>query len=421
MFRFGLAFACLFAAAAAAAVSRAASPNPDDLVATPEIQVKARALVRQLGSENFIEREDAEKQLVQLGRFARPALNAGAASNPDPEIRFRCGQILPRATALDRKAKLETFLADTKGEYEHDLPAWKRFRAAVGSEWAVFGVKVWTDRELDAAARRVFTDLVSTTANRRLLILVDGSRIDLGDAVVWRRQELYDGRYTREGVEAVAPTLDDMTALLFAESLVGSSYISGRRTSISALMSGSGFTTAARGTDEKGKVYRAVAVAWLDSRNEAREMYTAIGIATSLELPEQALGLSARLLTTPAISPAWRTRGVNHLTLYGTQKHIRLLDQALTDTFVVSVVPRAPTDTEPEPAPYQVQIRDVALGIAIALAGQKPGDFGFVDRSGGFAEERRSFTSAGHYFPDNAARKAAFEKWEKWRKANPEG
>lgn len=159
-------------------------------------------------------------------------------------------------------------------------------------------------------------------------MLVDGSRIDLGDAVVWRRQELYDGRYTREGVEAVAPTLDDMTSLLFAESLVGSSYISGRRTSISALMSGSGFTTAARGTDEKGKVYRAVAVAWLDSRNEAREMYTAIGIATSLELPEQPLGLSARLLTTPAISPAWRTRGVNHLTLYGTQKHIRLLDQA---------------------------------------------------------------------------------------------
>lgn len=44
-----------------------------------------------------------------------------------------------------------------------------------------------------------------------------------------------------------------------------------------------------------------------------------------------------------------------------------------------------------------------------------------MDRSGGFAEERRSFTSAGHYFPDNAARKAAFEKWEKWRKANPEG
>src|SRR4051794_3874459 len=110
MHRSGLVLACLFAAAG---WSRAASPNPDDLVATPELQVKARALVRQLGSDEFSAREDAQKQLAALGRLARPALVAGVNTSPDPEVRLRCAELLPAATALDNRAKIDTFLADT--------------------------------------------------------------------------------------------------------------------------------------------------------------------------------------------------------------------------------------------------------------------------------------------------------------------
>ncbi len=417
MYRPGLVFACLFVTAG---WTGAASPNPDDLAISPEIQVKSRVLVRQLGNEDFVAREEAEEQLLKLGRLARPALNAGASTNPDPEIRFRCNQLLRRATDLDRKARLDTFLADTKGEYEHDLPAWKQFRAAVGIEWAFFGYTLRADRALDAAARRVFTDLVTSRANQRLMFAVDGSRVDLGDLVVWRRQDLYTLRYANEdGGEVREPTLEDVTALLFAESLVGSSYISGRRTSISTLMSGSGFYAAARGTDEKSKVYRAVAVAWLDSRNEAREMYTALSIATTLEMPEQACGLAARMLTTPAISPTWRTRGVSYLATNGTKKHIPLVDYAMTDAFPLYSIPRPVlNEGDPESA-YTIQVRDLALAVALLLADQKLEDYGFADRYGGSSVSRQSYSYSRHYFPDDATRKTAFAKWEKWRKANP--
>ena len=122
---------------------------------------------------------------------------------------------------------------------------------------------------------------VAQTADGVTLHLADGSRVYLSDAVVWRRQELYDQRDARDEIAGTdLLTLDDVTALLFAESLVGSSYVSGRRTSASSLLSGCGFYAAARKGDARAKVLRAVAGAWLDSRNEAREMYSGIGIAT---------------------------------------------------------------------------------------------------------------------------------------------
>ena len=64
-----------------------------------EVPLTGRALVRQLGSEEYDEREDAQKQLAARGRSARAALLEGVNTNPDPEIRSRCAQLLPAASA----------------------------------------------------------------------------------------------------------------------------------------------------------------------------------------------------------------------------------------------------------------------------------------------------------------------------------
>ena len=53
-----------------------------------------------------------------MGRFARPALIEGATGDPDPEVRARCHELLPRATAIEMKARLDAFLADADGKYE---------------------------------------------------------------------------------------------------------------------------------------------------------------------------------------------------------------------------------------------------------------------------------------------------------------
>lgn len=409
-----LVLACLFAATAPAP---AAAPDPADLVATPEVQVKCRALVRQLGSEEYDEREEAQKQLASFGRHARPALLAGVNHSPDPEIRARCAQLLPAANALDTQAKLETFLADTDGRYEHDLPAWKTFRAVVCNEWSFCGHTLWSDRALEKTARQVFVDLISAHTNRRLLLAIDGSRLELTELVVARKMELYDQRGFRTEGLGRELGLEEVAALLFADSRVGSQYIPRRAVSVSFLFSGSGFAAAARGTDEKGKVYRAIAIAWLDSRNEPREMYQAMSTATSLELNDQAAGLAARLLTMPGVTALYRTRAASNLAYYGSAKHVPMLAKALSDANVVSTVVPDGTDL----AGHDIQMRDVALGLSIVLSGQKLADYGFIDRLGGSGEDGRSYSHTRYYFTDDAARKKALAKWSDWRKANPNG
>src|SRR5262249_39997780 len=99
-----------------------ASPDPKDLVVPPQEISRARELVRKLGSEVYKEREDAHAELVKMGRTAKVALLEGATGDNDPEVRFRCSRLLPRAGADDLKARLDTFLADTEGKFEHDLP-----------------------------------------------------------------------------------------------------------------------------------------------------------------------------------------------------------------------------------------------------------------------------------------------------------
>src|SRR5215471_13272612 len=113
-----------------------ASPDPKDLAIPPEEISKARELIKRLGSEVYREREEAHAELSKMGRLARPALIEAAASDTDPEIRYRCSRLLPKAGADDLKARLDTFLADTDGKYEHDLPGLKLFRKQMGSEKA---------------------------------------------------------------------------------------------------------------------------------------------------------------------------------------------------------------------------------------------------------------------------------------------
>src|SRR5262245_36990260 len=80
----------------------------------------AAALVQQLGSKSFSEREAAEKKLRELGPAALPAIKAGMTS-PDAEIAQRCKLLVPAI----RFADAEAFLT---GRKEHDSLAWARFR-----------------------------------------------------------------------------------------------------------------------------------------------------------------------------------------------------------------------------------------------------------------------------------------------------
>ena len=61
---------------------------------------EAAALVEQLGSEKFEEREKAEQRLIEIGGEAWDAVSAAARNSTDLEVRFRAGKLL---AVLQRK------------------------------------------------------------------------------------------------------------------------------------------------------------------------------------------------------------------------------------------------------------------------------------------------------------------------------
>jgi NAD+ synthase (glutamine-hydrolysing) len=103
-----------------------------------------------------------------MGRLARPALVEGAASDSDPEIRYRCSRLLPKAGADELKARLDTFLADANGKYDHDLPGLKQFRKHVGS---------------DGKARALFVEMVKSPYNVEVLQAIDKGPTEAGRAI----------------------------------------------------------------------------------------------------------------------------------------------------------------------------------------------------------------------------------------------
>jgi HEAT repeat protein len=73
---------------------------------TPAAEARARALLRQCGSEEFADREKASADLVALGPQARPLLRA-ALADADPEVARRAADALVALTRPDDPACLE--------------------------------------------------------------------------------------------------------------------------------------------------------------------------------------------------------------------------------------------------------------------------------------------------------------------------
>jgi hypothetical protein len=402
----------------AAGWSRGASPDPADLAVPADVQAKARGLVKQLGSGNFDEREAAQRQLADLGRLARSALLEGASTSPSPEVRLRAAELLPVANALDLQARIDTFLADARGEYEHDLPGWKAFRAAARNDFTLFGYTLTGTRELDRPARAVFATLLTDPDNRRLLVAAGQRDPDFPQLVAERRVEVYNRKYGRiPGIKRRNPTLEEMTALLFAESLAPTAPTL-RTVSMSSLISSSGFTTAGRDDDEKARVYRAIARDWLATRREARDMYYGMTIALNLNMTEELCWVATRLLATPGASASYRGRAATNLVTHGDARHVAQLEKARGDALVVYTVRiTVRKDGKSETQTYALQVRDIALAASLLLTNQKLEDYGFADRyANNPSYKNRAYSYSRYYFPDEEARKAAFAKWEKWKK-----
>ena len=73
------------------------------------------------------------------------------------------------------------------------------------------------------------------------------------------------------------PTVEDIATLLFVESLTPTlSRFVPRGVSITNLVTASGYPSASKDSDDKGKVYRTLASTWIESRTDPGDMYQAL-------------------------------------------------------------------------------------------------------------------------------------------------
>lgn len=404
-------FHVALAAALSAVPAVASSPDPRDLAIPAAELVRARALVHQLGSDHYRDREDATAALAKMGRFARPVLADVAATNPDPEVRARAGRLLPHAAAADLKARLATFLADADGRYEHNLPGWAAYRKAVGT---------------DKPARDLFAEIVKSPANLELLAALDRPPAAAGAVIADRRATLYAvmaRRFQGGWVgQAQSITVPDVAALVVAETVVatrdipagqfrflGAYYFLQQAPCVSVL-SGAGVV-------QHAEPFRKLVVSWMNSRTDVTDLSNvAYLIANQLRGYKEVVPLLRKIVATEGVQGWAKGQAVTALVREEGKDAIPVLKGMMTnDGQLVSVwLGNNPAGNNSS----SLQVRDLALAHLLTLNGQDLKAFGFEFPQG--TSQVLTATAFGSYaFSTEDARAAAFKKWAEFEKLPP--
>lgn len=379
-----------------------ASPDPKALIVPPEQVARAQSLVQQLGSEAFFDRDQATRELRRMGRLALPALiEAVTNGSDDPEIRFRCELLLPRAEHEDVSARISAFLADTEGKYHHQLPGWNPFREVVGT---------------DRASRELFAAIVQEPEHHGLLLAIQKGNRELAQAVTERRRQLQQQLTPRNmgpnGVRrAVQPSLVDVALLVLAESLVSEkdAPFVGPQYHVSNFFYQPQGREAIAGNGQYGPAFRRLLLHWLETRDGPNGITTAMTLAQNLNLGEKVIAqYAARLLDAQNMQPWNRANAACLVAKYRGKDHLASVVKLLSDeTMLIRGNNRQP----------DIQLRDVGLAMAILLTGQEPRDYGF-EVANPNPQLRYNYTTFRFRDEEKKSaddkRKAAIAQWKRW-------
>lgn len=394
------------------AAARGVSPDPKDLAIPPQELSKARELVRKLGSDSYKDREEAHAELLKMGRLARPVLLDAVANDPDPEVRFRCGLLLPRAGAADLQARLETFLADSEGRYEHDLPGLKPYRKVAGT---------------DKAARDLFVEIVKSAANLELLQALEKSPTEAGRAIADRRTQLFLDMQQRfvpgKPVQPPRqPQLPDIACLLLAEAFTPSreiprnpmfSYVTG----VTFLQQPASHAALNNPGAPHAEAYKRIVLAWVDTRDDPQDLNQLPYVVGQLlrNLP-QSLAILRKIATGDGVQGYARAQALMYLVQQRQKEEIPFLKKLLTDDNVVTTVWFGNNNPNQPPAQHQCLLRDVALAYLLILTDQKLRDYGFAFPPGFNPEAMGRNLGYGNYaFTSDEARTRALVKFGFWQ------
>jgi ribosomal protein L14E/L6E/L27E len=208
----------------------------------------------------------------------------------------------------------------------------------------------------------------------------------------------------------------DITTLLFAESFLpdqGSQRISGVG-SVSYMLSQPVFRDALAEGAKNREPLLALVGKWIDTRQDAYTLYTAMNAAQSLKLPHL-LPICRKLVDPKTTGPGiYRAMAMTNLAKLGTVKDdLPILEKAFDDATVATTVFINNNKRQ------QVLMKDLALAMALIMSKQDPIAYGMKSR---YSQNNESlkYNYSNYYFDDDEAkadetRKTAFEKYKKWK------
>lgn len=376
---------------------RAAPGAPSEGPATSADEDKRiAAIVQQLGHRSYSMREQASHELAKFGSRAKAEV-AKALESRDPEIRHRARQAYARIIDEEFKVRVAAFIADAKGETDHDLPGWERFRKLAGS---------------DAAARRLFVDMLQAEPDlMESLHRDDKNRPTSNLTVDTRCQQILFWMQTAQNANPREPQqlpLGTVAALMF----VGSDPDVPVSTTTAMQVSNFSYQQEFQSAIQSGsrvKPLKRILGAWVVRDLGSNHSMQAIMMALRFDLKE-GIEPSLALIRGGGGGPHLRQYAVLGLGKLGGKQHLADLEPLLKDEAICASQNMAVNGKN---TVIQTRICDVTLAVMLRLTGQPLRDYGF-DRVQENAMMLYNVSSLG--FAEDAKRQTALKKWQEWSK-----
>lgn len=368
-------------------------------------------LVQMLGDAKFSRREEAQRQLIAMGRRAEPAVRAGTASG-DAEIVKRCTAILPHLWVAGLK--------------EIDHPAWIRFRKLAGDT---------------KASRELFLQMIE---DPRRAALIGAAEANLDGASEIYKSELAEREHAllRGFLEAARnyalyrgfntgvirpasgiPTRGELGTLLFLGTYSSTAAVTHSQAGDGEQILNHNLFSLALSSERRPDAkpippeIRRLFAAWLAVRTDSEPLHFGLYLALYHDLRE-ALPAARAAAARKDLAPEPKGFAILAVGQFGTNSDLPLLERSFADQRLFQRTNH--TSANKVQKPVETLVSDAAIAAALHLRSQHPADFGYpilAESKERGPQELVKYHLLGFF--DAATRDAAHKKAINWLAKHP--
>lgn len=366
---------------------RALKPTGAPPVAQQRRELRPEELVALLGHDSFDIRQRASAALSRLGSKAKPALLAGLKSD-DAEVRSRCRRVLVVVLEIDHREQLKAFTADREGTQKHDLPGWRRFKELAGD---------------DHGARLLFTEM--QRCEPYLLEAADDAPDALGSMFNERCEQIQRSMVAADPRARQHAALGTVATLFFVATEPSLTVTDDLVMYLHNFSYQPAFQQAMQQSTKRTDAFalRKLLGSWV-AREEPPTCYQHFMLALRYDLEES---------VQPALAALERTDAPTSVLQYALLVVGRFGDRALLPIVEAHLEGKQILGVYQDGTEqYPIELGDLALAVAIHLAGQDHAEFGFPSLR---RNRQMLFVLNTVGFRGSEQRAAAIAKWHAWR------